>query len=112
MSLIFFLIFLVGCGLATVIRKSIEASDERKIAEEQATALLAKQTNLTDKIAALNTPEGQEAALREQFPVVKDGEHVVVITDPDEAADAAGAMPATSISQTGFWNFLKNIFHL
>ena len=116
---IFIAIIFVGYGLASLIGKSLEASRSRKIAEVQAVELQEKKDDLSKKITDLNSAEGQEAVLREQFPVVKEGEHVVVITDQSAQADTntkVGAVPQSGTAptgekpQTGFWNFLKNLF--
>ncbi len=109
LSIIFAVVF-VGYGLVSIIGKSIDAAKARRIAESQALDLKHQQDDLSKKLADLNTSDGQEAALREQFPVVKDGEHVVVITGGDSQAGAARAAPADNSTKDGFWNFLRNLF--
>ncbi len=112
-------IVVIGYGLASLVGKSFEAARSRKIAENRAESLQKKKDDLREKIATLNSAEGQEAVLREQFPVVKEGEHVVVITDQGAQADRNTKVGAVSPSETaptenktqgGFWNFLKNLF--
>lgn len=90
---ILFLIVFVGFGVVSIAGKSIDASKDRKRSEEQAAALEAKEADMFRKLAALDTPEGKEAALRDQFPVVAAGEHVVVISEPAPvlAENSAGA---------------------
>ena len=107
---VIFLIVFMGFSLASIIRKSVDASNARKLAESQAAALAIKQDDLSKKIAELNTEDGQEAALREQFPVVKPGEHVVVITDPNTDATSDVPVEQDTTQQGGFWNFLKGLF--
>jgi hypothetical protein len=104
-----FVVIFVGFGVFSIIGKSMAASRERKIAEAQAQSLVSKQQDLTMKLAELKTAEGQEVALREQFPVVSPGERVVVISD--EATGSTGTVGAEN-SQTkgGFWEFLKHLF--
>ena len=120
LAIIFAVIF-VGYGLISIIGKSIDASHARKIAESQAAALTQKQDALSKKLATLDTDSGKETVLKEQFPVVKQGEHVVVISDADDQAAApdsaesptgsSGAAATPNSSQkSGFWNFLKNLF--
>jgi hypothetical protein len=104
-----FLIVFMGFGLFSIVGKSMDAAKARRVSEAQATALKQKEEDLSMKLAALNTIEGQEAALREQFPVVKPGERVVVITD-ENAPITASAFAATEAPSKGFWNFLKGIF--
>ncbi len=106
--LLFFLIVFVGLGLFSLVNKSFDASDARKIAEKQAQNLQAKETELNNKISALETRDGQEAALKEQYQVVKDGEHVVVITEAEQS-DTSTELP--NVENTGgFIQFVKNLF--
>ena len=107
--LIVFLVVFIGFGVYSIAGKSLEASRQRKTAEADAASVVAKQADLTAKLAALDTPDGQEAALREQYPVVSPGEHVVIINDGSDDS----AMVATGVSQAqngGFWHFLTNLF--
>lgn len=79
---ILFLIVFVGFGVVSIAGKSIDASRDRKNSEARVAALKEKEEDMSKKLAALDTPAGKEAALRDQFPVVAAGEHVVIITDP------------------------------
>jgi DNA-binding NarL/FixJ family response regulator len=106
---VIFLIVFVGFALFSIVGKSMSASSARKLAESQATELKQKDDDMTRKLTALGTADGEEAALREQFPVVRPGEHVVVITDESQSATAIQALSPQG-SQKGFWNFLKGIF--
>ena len=103
-----FLVVFVGFGVVSIAEKSIDASRQRRIAQAEEASLAQKNDAMTKELAALDTPEGQEAALRDQFPIVKPGEHVVVITDPN--ADAASDVPVeqTPAPTGGFWNFIKS----
>ncbi len=105
---VIFLIVFMGFALFSIMGKSINAARDRRAAEAEAVQLKLKEDDLSKKLSALKTADGQEAALREQYPVVKPGEHVVVITD-DTAVTAAPAV-AGAASEKGFWNFLKNLF--
>ncbi len=105
---LFFLCFFTGFGVYSLIGKSVEASRERKHAEAQVLALQTKEEELSYKINALQTAKGREEAFREQFPVVSEGEEVVLITDPsvDESMNSSKETRDTG----GFFQFLKNIF--
>ena len=105
---VFLIIFMIF-ALFSIVGKSMNASSARKLAESQATELRQKDADMTRKLAALNTVDGQEAVLREQFPVVKPGEHVVVITDESPSA-ATLASRETDAPQKGFWHFVKGLF--
>jgi predicted membrane protein len=104
---ILFAIVFVGYGLFSVIGKSMDARASRVRAENEAVAIQNKEADLSKKIASLNTEDGKEAVLREQFSVVKEGEHVVVITDEVKTASTSQSSAGSS---KGFWNFLKGLF--
>ncbi len=105
---IFLLIVIIylGYGLFSIFEKSIEAKKARVQAEREAQAIVSKGTDLSKKLETLKTPEGKESALREQFPVVKAGEHVVVIVD-DSKEKMVTSQP---VSSSGFWSFIKGLF--
>jgi cell division protein FtsB len=107
---VIFLIIFVGFGVVSITQKSIAASRDRKLSEVQAADLKQKNDDMARKLAELNTDNGKEAALREQFPVVKPGEHVIVITDQQANAVAAVSSDQETSTGGGFWNFVKNIF--
>ena len=107
---IIIVIIFMGYGLVSLARKSIDTAKARRIAESQAGALTEKQKVLSDKLSILSTPDGKEAVLREQFPVVKPGEHMVVITDDTKNADTQTTSEPAPASSGGFWSFLKNLF--
>ena len=106
---VFFCIVFVGFGLMSIIGKSIDASQQRKMSEAEVSELTQKQTDLTQKIQTLKTPEGQEDILREEYPVVSEGEHVVVITSADSNPEATSTTADKSTPQKGFWDYLKNL---
>ncbi len=101
---------LVGYGAARIAGKSIGAAKERRLAEHEAAELSAKQADLEKKLAALGTPEGREAVLREQFPVVREGEGVVMITEGGGSGTAAVGTAVPSEENGGVWSFFKNLF--
>jgi hypothetical protein len=103
-------IVFVSYGLVSLVGKSMDAARARKISEAQASNLKVKQEDLSLKLAALATPEGQEAALREKYPLVKAGEHVVVITDEESGSNVKLDTATRSDTKKGFWQFLVNLF--
>lgn len=107
---VIFLIVFMGFAIVSIAGKSIEAAKSRKIADAQATQLKDKEGDLSTKLTLLKTPDGQEAALREQYPVVRPGEHVVVITNENQPSAAPATEGAAPAPQKGFWNFFKNLF--
>jgi hypothetical protein len=107
---VIFMIVFTGYGVVSIAGKSFDAARARKSSEAQSAALKDKSESMSRKLEAINTPEGKEAALREQFPVVKAGEHVVVITEEQPAAVIL-AKGEGQPTPKGFWNFLKNLFN-
>lgn len=108
-AVILFLIIFTGFSLYSVAGKSIDAAKQRKIAETEVADLQAKQASLSEKIDMLKTPEGQADALKEEYPVVSPGEHVVVITD-DASVDSAATSDNEQSQQKSFWEYLKGLF--
>ena len=102
-------IVFMGFALFSIVGKSIDASSARKLAESQAVELKQKQLDLDRKLTELNTTSGQEALLREQYPVVKPGEHVVVITDT-ESGSATTSQATPDVPRIGFWTVVKGYF--
>ncbi len=86
--------------------KSKETRKNKDAALAKISELNNQQTELQSEIDSLQTDSGIEKNIREKFPVIKDGEGLVVIVDePAKPTD-----PADAKSQGGFWQFLKNIF--
>ena len=106
---IIFLIVFLSYSVYSIAGKSIDASKARKLAEVQAASITEKETDLTAKLNTLDTTAGEEAALREQYPVVSPGEHVVIINDGSDD-DATSPSDDASASSSGFWNYLKTFF--
>ena len=104
-----FLIIFTGFSLYSVIGKSMDASKQRKIAETEVTDLQSKQAELSKKIDMLKTPDGQSAVLKEQYPVVSPGEHVVVITD-DSGMNSTTTSQTEQPQQKSFWQYVKSLF--
>ncbi len=84
--------------------KMRETAQNKKIAEENLVSLQKQKDQLSSEINSLNTEEGKEAFIRENYGLVKQGEGEIVIVDNQNPP----AAPPSSFS--GFWNFLKHIF--
>ncbi|MDO8564810.1 MAG: septum formation initiator family protein [bacterium] len=85
-SLLGALILVVLAGRATwgMYEKERESRRQFDRAQEELAALEAREKELTGRITRLDTPEGVEAEIREQFPVTKPGERMVVIVEEKE----------------------------
>ncbi|MFA6416446.1 MAG: septum formation initiator family protein [Candidatus Paceibacterota bacterium] len=105
--LLFFLIvlniFLVR-GVWRVYQKSRLAGDNYLSAKERLDILTARQKVLTDRLESLKTERGLEEQIRNNFPVVKPGEKVVVIVDSPTTT--------ATTTETGnpLWRAIKSIF--
>jgi len=87
----------------------MDASKQRRIAESEVLSLQAKKIELFKKIDMLKTSEGQSDILKEQYPVVSPGEHVVVITD-DTGGGNATSTDISKPKQKSFWQYVKSVF--
>lgn len=70
---------------------AIAFREEREV-KAQYDALEARRTILENDLKALQTPRGQEAAIREAFGVAKPGEEVIVLVPP-VAATGTPSLP-------------------
>ena len=83
--LLAFLVALLSHGAWGVYQKSKEAMAKQEKAEKELAGLLAREQELKGDIARLSSEEGVEEEIRERFMVAKEGEKVMIITDPDAA---------------------------
>ncbi|OHA18336.1 MAG: hypothetical protein A2664_02650 [Candidatus Taylorbacteria bacterium RIFCSPHIGHO2_01_FULL_46_22b] len=103
-ALAFILFFLVR-AVWGVYKSQARSSAELEIARKEALFLDERSEFLKDEIDALSSPQGLEEELRSKFPVVKEGEKMVIIVEPDEVATSS-----LLSSQGGFWKSVKNFF--
>lgn len=62
-----------------------QMADRRAAVEAEAAALEARRKALAEDVSYLSHERGIEAEMRRQFDVAREGEHVVIILDEDEA---------------------------
>lgn len=91
-------------GIFSFWSKMRETSLNRAIIENKVAELEQQKEKLAVDIDKLKTEEGKEASIREKFGLAKEGEGLVVIVE-DKAKPAS-----PSISQGGFFSFIKNMF--
>ena len=84
--------------------KMQQTEKNKKIVENQITALEQQKEKLSTDINSLNTDQGKEKVFRENFGLAKDGENEIVILDDNTLPPSPGA------TSSGFWGFLKNLF--
>ena len=78
------LVFVLARGAWGMYQKSIEASVKRDKATSELKELQAYKAQLDTDIGDLSTERGQESEIRDRFMVARDGEHVIVVTNPDK----------------------------
>jgi len=100
------LIVLVLFGIWAVIGvyiKERESSDLRQQAEAQLKDLQTRETALNEKISSLETARGQEAALRDEYQVGKDGEGMITIVEQPASTTTPEPQGEESWWQKIFW---------
>ncbi|HSE34605.1 MAG TPA: hypothetical protein VLB83_00635 [Candidatus Paceibacterota bacterium] len=68
----------------TMYEKSVQAGERRDKVLGELAALEARKVQLDADIGKLSTDRGIEAEIRDRFMVAKEGEKVIIITDPSE----------------------------
>lgn len=102
-ALLLFAVFLAG-STWEVYQKEKQVRFDRKAAEEARDALLGRRDALSGDLEALKSERGLEAEFRERFPVVKEGEEVIVLVDAkDVSADTSGAPKRSFWERVGAW---------
>ncbi len=86
--------------IVRLIDKANETAVNLRRAESEHQALEKQKENLENSINTLSTDEGTEAALRQKYSVVHEGEELTIIVDPDKESQEAAATEAV---ESGFW---------
>lgn len=81
LGILIVLALILGSNAISMYAKSRDAVRNKKAAEAELQELKDKEARLTTEIETLKTPEGAEAMLRSKYPVVEEGEGVVIIVD-------------------------------
>lgn len=104
--LVLVLILLVR-GTFTVYEKWSYAGEAAYNAQQEVARLRERKAELEAQISKLQSPEGTEAALREQYQVGKPGENVITVTDSTQATTSA---QEATLQTSGFWNKIRSWF--
>lgn len=99
--LLLVLLLLTGKAAWGVFEKERESRKALTEASASLTALETREKELKARIARLNTEEGIEAEIREQFPVTKPGEKMVVIVE-EKGSGAPKVLVRESLIQKFF----------
>jgi len=109
------LILLIRGGLS-IHQKAVIAQIRLDQAQSELKDLQQQQQSLTSSISQLSTPAGIEAALREKYHAVKQGESVAVIVDNPAQANSSSSVNssddsliASSTKESSWWGSLVRI---
>ena len=82
--LVLFVILVVfAYDMVGLVEKAKDTSKKKDLILSQIEDLRSRQDSLNKDINKLNTSEGVEEIIRDKYQVVKEGEKMVVITDPE-----------------------------
>lgn len=88
-ALLFVAVFSIN-GALHAYRDSKVAAEKRNLEAKELAELEDRQYHLSAELNALDTDRGVEAAIREKFGMVKDGEEVVVLPTSDDEQNGKG----------------------
>lgn len=104
MVILVILVVLLGRGVFNVYQMERESRERKGTAEKNLADLKSREALLEKNIAALNTPEGVEAALRSQFDVAKEGEGLIVVVEESLPSEA----PAPRSLWERLWGYVAH----
>ncbi|HEV7702259.1 MAG TPA: septum formation initiator family protein [Candidatus Paceibacterota bacterium] len=94
------LLFLFAWGIIGLMSRMQTTRENRKIAENKLKEFQDKKRTFEADVAKLDSQNGIEETIRERFPVVKEGEGLIVIVDDKTKA------PESEAPKGGFFSFL------
>lgn len=81
------LVVLIAISLGKLIKKSVETRQVRDQYAQKLEELQKQEEDLFQNLEYLDTERGMEEAIRERYPVTREGEELVIIVDaPSEEA--------------------------
>ncbi len=104
--ILFILVVLTAKAMYGVYDKERESRKNVSRAQEELSSLQERRKALETKVTRLQTPEGREAEIREQFPVAKPGERMVVIVE-NQSSESAEPLPKKSLF-TKFFDIFRS----
>lgn len=94
------LLLFFAWGIIGLLGRMQTTRENRKLAENRLTELEKKKEIFSGDVAKLGSQEGIEENIRERFPVVKEGEGLIVVVDDKNKA------PQPKEEKEGFFSFL------
>ncbi len=106
LAVIFCIVVVFMYNMVGIIEKDRETAKKKDQIVEKTQEMNAREGELKNQIATLETEQGSETAIREKYQVVKEGEKMLVIVDEDQSAENN----EKTVSSGTFWTWLKNLF--
>ncbi len=105
--ILFFFVILTAHGAWGMFEKSREAKIKEEKALLELGQLSSRHSELEQDINKLSTERGQEEEIRNRFMVAKDGEKVIIISQPVQ--EEVHSVTVTDIEEKGFLDSLKSV---
>lgn len=99
------LVVLTMRGAWGMYEKNQEATIKRDKALAELSALKAREKQLSDDITRFSTERGQEEEIRNRFMVAKEGEKVIIVTQPE--VETEHTVTVTDAPKPSFIDILK-----
>lgn len=103
--ILFAFLVILSYSVFSLYKKRNEALTKTRAAEAELNRVKEKQAQIDSSLDKLSTPEGIEDAIRDKFQVVKNGEELIVVTDPEQNK----IIEEENEKQT-FWDKIKEFF--
>jgi len=94
-------------GIISLLGRMQTTRENRQIAEKKLIELQQKKETFTADVEKLNTQSGIEESIREKFPVVKEGEGLIIVVDEKPSTEVPEEDKGGFFSFLYFWNWFK-----
>lgn len=109
LGLFFCVLLIFAYKIVDIYKKDVETARNKEFVLNNINSLKEREDTLNKDIAKLNTEVGKEEIIREKLQFAKEGEKMVTIVD---SYNTDSQQLETKIGNTGFWGFIKKIFHI
>lgn len=99
---LFLVTVILGKAVWNIYNKNHLAEQNKETTLRELADLEERQARIGAKLERLKTDQGKEEEIRNNLPVAKEGEHVIVIVESEEKT-AAQDQRASSSTKPGFW---------
>jgi len=106
LGILFLILIFFGYKIIDLIQREKETSSIKEMTLDEINILKEKESYLSGEILKLETDEGKEEIIRDKYPVVKEGEKMVIIVDEEMKNGSL----LDGESSHGFWNWFEGIF--